>query len=224
MIMFRKQYKKDFDSITPDVDFIENLSKELGNSPTTKTPKRLVAAVVALCLLISGGIIAGNLNKPSFTVVAFAEDYSKKVSIEENARVMLPFGKISKGEKHSYIDETGKKVNDYDVGFHHGLISVEGENISSVTYLCEMGEFRHYDSIMAKTMEDEGQVTACNFTVPVELIPPGKDMHNIFENLWNEGFFDDIKEHSLKNQSHDLSDYQVRFRQDNTQMKGVCGP
>ena len=224
--MFRKRYREDFDSITPDTNLVDNLAERLKRNSVKKRPrmpKQLIAAVVALCLFVSGGIITRNLNRPTFTMVAFADDNgSEKVNIEENAKVVFPFGKISRGEKHSYLDETGKKIYSYDAGFEHGGISVEGENISSVTYACEMGEFWYHDSVMARQMEDEGKIKVCDFTVPVKIIPLGKNMDATFERLWNEGYFDNIKQQYFKDKSTDILDYQVQFSQTGEQIeKGI---
>ncbi len=224
--MFRKRYKEDFDSITPDPDVIDNLAEKLKSHVSKKHPrigKQLIAAAVAVCLLMGGSLLTRNFHEPSFSMVAFADDNSgDKVYIDENSSVVLPFGKISRGEKHSYIDECGKTVCGYDSGFERGSISIEGEGISSVTYACKMGEFGHYDSVMEKRMEDEGKIKICNFTVPVKIIPPGKDMDTIFERLWNEGFFDDIKKEYFQDKSTDISNYQVQFGQNSEQIqKGI---
>ena len=224
--MFRKRYKKDFDSITPDPDVIDNLSEKLKSHASKKYPrigKELIAAAVAVCLLMSGGLMTRNFHEPSFTMVAFADDNSDdKVYIDENSSVVLPFGKISRGEKHSYIDKHGKTVCSYDSGFEHGSISIEGEGISSVTYACKMGEFSYYDSVMKKRMEDEGKIHICDFTVPVKIIPPGKDMDATFERLWNERYFDDIKKEYFQDKSTDISDYEVQFGQTGEQLeKGI---
>src|SRR5690554_1689179 len=79
MIMFRKKYKEDFDSITPNDEFINNLAKKLANSSPANRPgirKQLVAGVViaavAVCVLMGGNIISQYLNAPSFTLVAYA--------------------------------------------------------------------------------------------------------------------------------------------------------
>lgn len=223
--MFRKQYKEDFDSITPDPDLVDNLAKKLKNNSGKKHPrilKPLIAAVVALCLLTGGTMLTQYLN-PTFTMVAFADDNGgEKVNIEEKAKIVLPFGKISRGEKHSYLDEIGQRIYTYDVGFEQGRISVEGKNIASVTYACEQGEFLHYDSVMEKQMEEEGEIRVCEFTIPTEVIPAGsrEDMGGAFERLWNEeGYFDNIKQQYFQDISTDISDYQVQFGQDSEQMK-----
>ncbi|MDD4569126.1 MAG: hypothetical protein PHE70_03235 [Tepidanaerobacteraceae bacterium] len=224
--MFRKRYKEDFDSITPDPDVIDNLSEKLKSHALKKYPrigKHLIAAAVVVCLLMSVGLMTRSFHEPSFAMVAFADDNSDdKVYIDENSSVVLPFGKISRGEKHSYIDKHGKMVCSYDSGFEHGSISIEGEGISSVTYACKMGEFSYYDSVMKKRMEDEGKIKVCVFTVPVKIIPLSDDMDATFERLWNEGYFDDIKKDYFQDKSTDISDYEVMFAQTGEQLeKGI---
>ncbi|MDD2569134.1 MAG: hypothetical protein PHQ49_05765 [Clostridia bacterium] len=221
--MFKKQYKGDFDSILPDFNFVDNLVQGFRNGSSqnhSKKQGRLVAAVLAICFLVGGGFIASNLNKPIFTIIAFANDNGGEcVNIEESARVELPFGKISRGERHSYVDETGKTIYNYDVGFEYGGISVTGDNIFSVTYASETGELRFFDSVMEKQMNDEGKIKVCDFTLPVEVIHPGKDMHAVFENLWNDGYFDHIKNKYFKDKNCDIKDYQVMFSQDEKHKK-----
>lgn len=224
--MFRKRYKEDFDSITPDPDVIDNLSEKLKSHALKKYPrigKHLIAAAVVVCLLMSVGLMTRSFHEPSFAMVAFADDNSDdKVYIDENSSVVLPFGKISRGEKHSYINKHGKTVCSYDSGFEHGSISIEGKDISSVTYTCKMGEFSYYDSVMKKRMEDEGKIKVCEFTVPVKIIPLSDDMDATFERLWNEGYFDDIKKDYFQDKSTDISDYEVMFAQTGEQLeKGI---
>ncbi len=214
--MFRKRYKEDFNSITPSPELVDDLAEKLKSNSEKKHPrivKPLVAAVVALCLLTGGSLLTQNLN-PTFTMVAFADDNGgEKANIKENAKAVLPFGKISRGEKYSYLDETGKMIYGYEVGFHRGSISVEGENITSVKYTCERGELVHHDSVMEKQMEAEFEISVCEFTIPVEIIPAGsrEDMGGAFERLWNEGYFDNIKQQYFQDKSTDIADYQVQF-------------
>lgn len=221
--MFRKRYKKDFDSITPDPDVIDNLSEKLKSHASKKYPrigKQLIAAAVAVCLLMSGGLLTRNFREPSFAMVAFADDNStNKVYIDANSSVVLPFGKISRGERVAYTDKSGKKAFAYESGFEHGKISVEGKGISSVVYTCERGELFYHDRAMEGRMEAEGKIKICDFTVPVKIIPPGRDMDAIFEKLWNEGYFDNIKKEYFQNKSQDISDYWVRFSQWGEQQK-----
>ncbi|MDD2587175.1 MAG: hypothetical protein PHO25_11145 [Syntrophomonadaceae bacterium] len=229
--MFRKKYKEDFDSITPNDEFMNNLTKKLTNSSPGNRPtirKQLVAvaaiAAVVVCLLAAGSGITQHLNVPSFTLVAYADDNTcEKVSIDENAQVKLPFGKISRGEKHSYIDETEKTVYCYDSGFEHGNISVEGKNISSVTYNCEKGELYYHDSVMKKQMEKDGKIKVCEFTAPTAIVTyKDGEANSSFEKLWNEGYFDNIKKEYFKNKSTNLSDYRVQLGQTGEQMnKGL---
>lgn len=230
--MFRKKYKEDFDSISPNHEFINNLAKKLANSSPANRPgirKQLVAGVViaavAVCVLMGGSMISQYLNAPSFTLVAYADDNNKaKVGIDENIRVKLPFGKISRGEEHSYIDETGKTVHGYESGFEHGNISVEGTNISFVTYNCEKGELYYHDSVMEKQMEKDGKIKVCEFTAPVAMVTYKEGEANSFERLWNEGYFDNIKKEYFKNKSTNLSDYRVQFGQTGEEMKkGLWG-
>lgn len=217
--MFRKKYKEDFDSICPDDEFIYNLSKRSTNRSPAKRPKIIkqllaVAAIaaVAVCVLVDGNGITQYFNAPSFTMLAYADENSNaKVGIDENTRMKLPFGKISRGERHSNIDKSGKMVHSYDAGFENGGISVEGKNISSVTYACEKGEFNYYDKMMKDRMEKEGKITVCKFTVPVAVL--GNDWEATFARLWNEGYFDSIKKEYFNNQSTKLSDYNVHFSQ-----------
>lgn len=214
--MFKKQYKEDFDSIIPDPAFIDHLAEKLNKNSIKKHPKlreKLLASVAAVCILIGGVAIAQYYNSPTFVMVAYAdENNGKKMIINENARVVLPFGKISRGKEVSYVDKTGEKVYGYESGFENGGISVEGKNISSVTYACEKGEFRYYDSVMAKQMEKDGKIKVCEFTVPVDVFP-SKDREATFEKLWNRGFFDSIKAKYFRDKSADLSDYRVQFSQ-----------
>ena len=84
--------------------------------------------------------MTSNLNKPAFAIVAFADDGGGQfINIEENTQVILPFGKISRGDRDFYLDETGKKIYTYDVDFDSGAISVKGKNISSVKYTSDLG-------------------------------------------------------------------------------------
>jgi len=221
--MFRKRYKEDFDSIIPNPDVIDNLSDKLKSHATKKYPrmgKQLIAVAVTVCLLMGAGLLTRNFHEPSFAMVAFADDNSdEKVYVDENSSVVLPFGKISRGEKYSYINESGKTIEGYESGFEHGHISIEGKDISSVTYACKMGELNYYDSVMKNQMEDEGKIKVCEFTVPVELIPLGKDMNTTFERLWNEGYFDDIKKEHFKDKSTDISEYEVTIGQTGEQIR-----
>ena len=163
--MFRKEYKKDFNSVTPDINLIEKTTQELNNNTARKhsgIQKRFVAAAVAICFLIGVGFMTSNLNKPAFALMAFADDGGDQIiNIEANTRVILPFGKISRGDRHFYLDETGKKIYTYDVGFDSGGISVKGDNISSVKYTSDLGELTFFNSIAAKQMgqpeQDENQ-------------------------------------------------------------------
>jgi hypothetical protein len=163
--MFRKEYKKDFDSVTPDISLIETTAQKFSNNLAKKSSgiqKRFVAVVAAICLLMGGVFVTSNLNKPVFALVALAADSGDEyVKIEENIKVTLPFGKISRGDRDFYLDETGKKIYTYDVGFEHGGISVRGDNISYVKYTSDVGELRFFDSIAAKQMrqleQDEKQ-------------------------------------------------------------------
>ncbi len=155
--MFRKKYKNSFNSITPDITLIRDTAQKLDNGPS-KRPSGIrqifVAAVAAICLLMGGLFMTSNhLDKPVFTLVAFAADNGDQyVKIEENIKVTLPFGKISRGDRHSRFDETGKETYKYDVGFEHGNISVRGDHISYVKYTSNVGELRFFDSIAAKQM------------------------------------------------------------------------
>ncbi len=174
--MFRKQYKDDFDSIIPDANYVDNIIHEFHNMPKpnrSRKQPRLVATVVAICLLIGGGFWAHHLTQPSFTMTAYAHDNGHTgINIEENTSVVLPFGKLSRGERHSYVDETGKTTYGYDVGFEHGGISIIGDNIASVTYTALNGELRYFDTILAKKMIDERQADnkKANSNEKVELI------------------------------------------------------
>ena len=159
--MFRKEYKKDFNSVTPDINLIEKTAQRLNNITAKKhsgIQKRFVVAAVTICLLIGGGFMASNLTKPAFVLVAFADDSGGQlINIEENTQVILPFGKISRGDRDFYLDETGKKVYTYDVGFDSGGISVKGKNISSVKYTSEIGEFRFLHPIPQRQIDAEGK-------------------------------------------------------------------
>jgi len=225
--MFRKKYKEDFDSITPNDDFMNNLTENLtnclsGNRPEIKKQLLAIAviAAVAVCVFTGGSRVSQYLSAPSFTLVAYANDDSKAgVSIDENIQVQLPFGKISRGEKHSSLDETGKKVHGYDSGFEHGSISVEGKKISSVTYKCEKGELYYFDSVMKKQMEKDGKIKVCEFTAPVAIVTYKEGKANSFDRLWNEGYFDNIKKEYFQDKSTNLSDYRVQFGQTGEQMK-----
>lgn len=154
--MIRKKYKEDFDSFTPDIGLVENTIERLRNVRTKKSSgiqKVFVAVAAAICLLVGGIFMTNNLNKPGFNLVAFAVDNGDQyVEIQENIKVTLPFGKISRGKQHFYQDETGKKTYKYDVGFEHGTISVRGDNISYVKYTSNMGELRCFDLNAAKQM------------------------------------------------------------------------
>jgi hypothetical protein len=159
--MFRKEYKKDFNSVTPDINLIEKTKQRLNNNTVKKhsgIQKRFVAAAVAICFLIGVGFMTSNLTKPAFALVAFADDGGGQIiNIEGNTQVILPFGKISRGDRHFYLDETGEKIYAYDVGFDSGGISVKGDNISSVKYTSDMGELTFFDSIAAKQMSQPKQ-------------------------------------------------------------------
>ena len=161
MTMFRKEYKKDFNSVTPDINLVEKTKQRINNNTAKKhseIQKRFVAAAVAICFLIGVGFMASNLIKPAFALVAFADDGGGQlVNIEENTQVILPFGKISRGERDFYPDETGKKVYTYDVGFDSGGISVKGKNISSVKYTSEIGELRFLHPIPQRQIDAEGK-------------------------------------------------------------------
>lgn len=176
MTMFRKQYKKDFDSIIPDADYVDNMVEGIIEYPKRnrfKKPTRLVAAVVAICLLVGGGFLANHLTEPTFIMMAYAHDNGDTgVNIEENTSVVLPFGKLSRGERHSYVNETGEKMYSYDVGFEDGGISIIGDNISSVTYTSNRGELQYFDSLLAKKMIDEKKAdnNKPNSSEKVELI------------------------------------------------------
>jgi len=164
--MFRKEYKKDFNSVTPDINLIEKTAQRLNNTAKKHSgiQKRFVAAAVAICLLIGGGFMASNLTKPAFVLVAFADDGGGQlINIEENTQVILPFGKISRGDRDFYLDETGKKVYTYDVGFDSGGISVKGKNISSVKYTSEIGEFRFLHPIPQRQGDAEGKEILTTF-------------------------------------------------------------
>lgn len=157
--MFRKQYKEDFASIIPDANYVDNLIQKLNDTPNQNRCRRqipVVAAVLAICLLVGGGFLANYLAEPTFTMMAYAHDNSDTVvNIEESTSVVLPFGKLSRGERDSYIDETGKKMYSYNVGYEHGGISVVGNNIASVTYTSQAGELQFFDSLLAKEMLNE---------------------------------------------------------------------
>lgn len=159
--MFRKEYKNDFNSVTPDINLINNTAQKFNNNPSNKYSgilKRFVAAVATICLLMGGMFITSNLNKPVFALVAFAADSGgQHVNIEENIKVTLPFGKISRGDRNFYPDETGKKVYIYDAGFEHGGISVRGDNISYVKYTSNVGELRFFDSVASKQIRQPEQ-------------------------------------------------------------------
>lgn len=159
--MFRKEYKKDFNTVTPDINLIEKTKQKLNNNTAKKhsgIQKRFVAAAVAICFLIGVGFMTSNLNKPAFAIVAFADDGGGQIiNIEGNTQVILPFGKISRGDRHFYLDETGEKIYTYDVGFDSGGISIKGKNISSVKYISDLGEFTFFNSIAAKQMNQPEQ-------------------------------------------------------------------
>ena len=161
MTMFREGYKKDFNSITANASLIENTTKRLSNNLTKRyfrIRKRFVAAAAAICLLIGGAFMANNLNKPAFALVALAADSGDHyIKIDENTKVTLPFGKISRGDRDFYLDETGKKIYSYDVGFDHGGISVRGDHIAYVKYTSNLGELSFFDSIAAKKIEPPKQ-------------------------------------------------------------------
>lgn len=165
--MFRKEYKKGFNSVTPDISLIEKTAQRLNNSMAKKhlgIQKRFVAAAVAICLLMGGGFMVSNLTKPAFALVAFADDSGGQlINIEENTQVILPFGKISRGDRHFYLDEKGEKVYTYDVGFDSGGISVKGKNISSVKYTSEIGEFRFLHPIPQWQGDAEGNEILTTF-------------------------------------------------------------
>ncbi|MGI5838375.1 MAG: hypothetical protein ACOX8W_01780 [bacterium] len=158
--MFRKEYKKDFNSVTPDINLIEKTKQRLNNNTAKKhsgIQKRFVAAAVAICILIGMGFMTSNLSKPAFAIVAFADGGGQIINIEENTQVILPFGKISKGDRDFYLDETGKKIYTYDVGFDFGAISVKGKNITAVKYTTEKGEFRLLNPIPQRQADTEGK-------------------------------------------------------------------
>ncbi len=176
MTMFRKQYKKDFDSIIPDANYVDNMVEGIIEYPKRnrlKKPTRLVAAVVAICLLVGGGFLAKHLTEPTFIMMAYAHDNGDTgVNIEENTSVVLPFGKLSRGERHSYVDETGKTIYGYDAGFEHGGISLVGKNISSVTYTSKQGELQFFDTVLAQKLlnERKNDTNTSNSDEKVELI------------------------------------------------------
>lgn len=221
--MFRKQYKKDFAPIKADSHFINNMAQGLKKGPAKRSGLKsrfIVAAAAALCLFLGWGLMAGGLNKPVFTTVAFAnENSSKWVNIEEEAQVILPFGKISRGEKNTYLDETGRAITNYDAGFLDGGISVKGENIATVDYTSQAGELRYHDAVISRQMEEAGEIKVCEFTVPQEIIPTGKDMYASFKKLWNSGYFDQIKDEYFQDKECDIDKYQVMFGQDMEQAK-----
>lgn len=143
--MFKKEYKNDFNSITPDINLVDKTIQRFNTPPKKYSKMRFSVATMAICLLIVGGFIVSNLTKPTFSLVAFADD-NQYVDITENAQAILPFGKISRGNQNFYLDETGNKVYTYDVGFDSGGISVRGNNISSVKYTSVAGELQYFVS------------------------------------------------------------------------------
>ena len=81
--MFRKEYKKDFNSVTPDINLIEKTKQRLNNNTVKKhsgIQKRFVAAAVAICFLIGVGFMTSNLTKPAFALVAL-EKYQEVIGI-----------------------------------------------------------------------------------------------------------------------------------------------
>lgn len=144
--MFKKEYKNDFNSITPDINLIEETLQKINNSPKRHLRMKFVAAAMSICFLIVGGFMASNLNKSTFSLVAFADDDSQYINIEENTQMVMPFGKISIGNQDFYIDETGNKVYTYDVGFDSGGISIKGKDIVKVKYTSMLGELMFFDS------------------------------------------------------------------------------
>ncbi|HBC96862.1 MAG TPA: hypothetical protein DC034_08740 [Clostridium sp.] len=145
--MFKQEYKNDFNSITPDINLVDKTIQRFNTPPKKHSRIGFIAATMTICLLIVGGFMVSNLTKPTFSLVAFADDSdSQHVDIAENAQIILPFGKISRGNRHFYLDETGKKVYTYDVGFDSGGISVKGKNISSVKYTSVAGELQYFVS------------------------------------------------------------------------------
>ena len=154
MIMFRKKYKVDFNSLKPDISLIENTMEKFRDTRCKRSPgipRTFVAAVAAICLLVGGIFVTNNLDKPGFQLVAYAaENGDQYVEIEENTKITLPFGKISRGKRHLYQDETGKEIDKYDVGFEYGTISIRGDNISHVKYTSHMGDLWCFDLDVAK--------------------------------------------------------------------------
>lgn len=166
MIMFRKEYKKSFNSVTPDIRLIEKTKQRLNNNTVKKHSgirKRFVIAAAVICFLIGVGIMTNNLNKPAFALVAFSDDDGgQTINIEKNTQAVLPFGKISRGDRNFYLDETtGEEIYTYDVGFESGGIFVKGDNISSIKYTSDLGELKFFNSIVARQMnqpkQDENQ-------------------------------------------------------------------
>ena len=195
--MFRNEYKKDFNSVTPDINLIEKTKQRLNNNTAKKhsgIQKRFVAAAVAICFLIGIGFMTSNLNKPAFALVAFAADGDQIINIEGNTQVILPFGKISRGDRHFYLDEAGEKIYTYDVGFDSGGISIKGKNISSVKYTSDLGEFRFFNSIAAKQMgqpeQDENQKLKIHVLEDIgPFLKVGKEIITNFEEELGEKSF-----------------------------------
>lgn len=181
--MFKKEYKNDFNSIVPDENLVEGTIQMFNRSYKKRSKTRIFAATMAICLLIVGGFIISNLNGTTFSLVAFAdEDDSQYMSLLEDVQMVMPFGKISRGDRHSYIDETGNKIYTYDVGYDSGGISIKGKNIVEVKYTATLGELMFFDSVSAREnhppLQSEGEMVI--YKPETSLIQRGKEITKSF--------------------------------------------
>lgn len=219
--MFRDQYKKDFDTVIPDAEQIRELSQKLHHEPARPTHKGKnfgIAAALTASLLV-GSLVLGDFCPPfgpqnSFTVVAYpADKEEEKTLLTAGMKVELPVGTISRGE--AWPEESEQKG--YNSCFEGtSSISVIGDNIESVSYSCLTEELHYRDRIMKKQMQQNGELVFCEFAIKQSLIPDADRQK--FKRLWNEGYFEDIKQQYFQNRSTNIDDYRITFRQSGEQI------
>jgi hypothetical protein len=150
------------------------------------------------------------------TVVAYAaNNENAPTRIADGIKVELPFGTIRRDKLNAY-EENGKLVTRYDTGFSNGNINVIGSNIKSVTYSCVNEELYYHDDVMKNQMQKNGQLEVCEFIVKKSLIPYADAQ--VFKRLWNEGYFEDIKQQYFKNRSANINEYRIVFEQKGDQI------
>ena len=138
-------------------------------------------------------------------------DNEERAEITADAWVELPDLQIQQDNGAGSVDESGKTTYTYGVsGSGSSSFLVEADHIKKVTYESKSGRLTYYNRVVDTWNEQD---LICSFTAPFSLLNYAN--HGLFDELWNEGYFKDIKDRYFQGLSMDIHDYAYEMTYEN---------